>query len=369
MLKKTFYSAFLKNSGTGRKIKFCVISFSVFLALSCAGNEDPGEAAVSMERLYAEKGRPVSVRRLEAEDFSVYLKYPTIVYAASESTAYASLSDVVRKISAKVGDTVEQDEVIVSFSADNQSLRQAALAHENTFAAFKRSRALFGNNDISRQEYDSVRTQYEIARANLKAADDMVYVKAPIAGTITQINIHPTENVRSGTPLFTISDGSGYEARFYVSAAEIDRIQAGARAFINDPSRNIEGRVTQISLTMDSRMQAFPVTAFFGTTSSKLISGMGVDLSVETYRNEKAIVLSRSELIETAEALTAFVAVENTARQFAVQAGNVQGLRLEITGGLEEGDLLISGGIQNLAPDTKINIVAETDLLAAVAGR
>lgn len=368
MMKKFLASVFLKNRA-GRKTKICVISFSVFLALSCAGNKDSGVAAMSMERLYAEKGRPVNVRRLETEDFSVYLKYPTVVYAASESAAYASLNDVVRKISAQVGDTVEQDEVIVSFSADNQSLRQAALAHENALAAFRRSSALFKNNDISRQEYDSVRTQYEIAVANLKAANDMVYVKAPIAGRITRLNVRPTENVRPGAPLFTVSGRNGYEARFYVSAAEIDRIQAGARAFIKDPSLNIEGRVTQVSLTMDSRMQAFPVSAFFETTSGKLVSGMGVDLSVETYRNEKAIVLSRSELLETAEGPTAFVVVENTALQFAVRPGQEQGLRLEIISGLEAGDLLISGGIQNLAPDTKINIVTETDLLASAAGR
>jgi RND family efflux transporter MFP subunit len=368
MLKKTLCSILLKNKD-GREAKFCAISFLALLTISCAGSKDPGEAAASMERLYAEQGRPVTVRCLEVEDFSVYLKYPTVVYASSESTAYASLNDVVRKIYAKVGDTVEQDEIIVSFSADNQSLRQAALAHENAFSAFKRIGALFENNDIARQEYDSVRTQYEIARANLKAADDMVYVKTPIAGTITRINVRPTENVRPGTPLFTISGRNGYEARFYVSAAEIDRIQAGARAFIKDPSRNIEGRVTQISLAMDSRTQAFPVSAFFGTTSGKLVSGMGVDISVETYRNEKAIVLSRSELIETAEGLTAFVAVENTARQVAVQTGHEQGLLLEISGGLEEGNLLVSGGVQNLAPDTKINIVAEADLLAAAGGR
>jgi RND family efflux transporter MFP subunit len=365
IMEKLLSSVLLKNKA-GRKMKFCAVSFSVFLALSCAGNKDTGEAAVSMERLYAEKGRPVSVRRLEAEDFSVYLKYPTVVYAASESTAYASLSDVVRKISAQVGDTVKQDEIIVSFSADNQSLRQAALAAESALAAFKRIEALFENNDISRQDYDSIRTQYEIAKANLKAADDTVYVKAPIAGTITRINVRPTENVRPGTPLFTISGRNGYEARFYVSAAEIDRIRAGARAFIKDPSLNIEGRVTQVSLTMDSQKQAFPVSAFFETTSGKLVSGMGVDLSVETYRNEKAIILSRSELLETADGPTAFVAVENTARQTAIRAGHEQGLRIEITGGLEEGDLLISGGIQNLAPDAKINIVAETGLLAAV---
>jgi RND family efflux transporter MFP subunit len=342
-----------------KKSIFFMLSLSAFLSLSCAGNKEQGEAAVSMEQLYAENGQPVSVRRLEAEDFSIYLKYPTIVYAASESTAYAGLSDVVRSISVKVGDTVAQDAIIVSFSADNQTLRQAALAHENAANAFNRSSVLFRNNDISRQDYDSARTQYEVTRANLKAANDMVYVKAPISGTITQINVHATENIRPGSPLFTVSGQNGFEARFYVGADEIDRIQSGARVYISGSVQNIEGRVTQVSLTMDSQKQAFPVTAFFETASKKLVSGMGVDISVETYRNEKAIVLSRKELVETETGYAAFVVEENAARQIAVQVGQEKGLRLEIAGGLSEGDMLISGGVQHIAPETKINVVPE----------
>jgi RND family efflux transporter MFP subunit len=340
--------------------KMCcfAISLSAFLALSCAGNKKSIEAAASMEGAYAEQGRPVSVRRLAAEDFSVRLKYPPVVCASSESTAYASLNDVVRSISVKVGDTVRQDDVVLAFSADNQSLRQATLAHENALAAFNRIAALFRNNDVSRQDYDSARTQHEIAAANLKAANDLVHVKAPISGTVSQINVRATENVRPGTPLFTVSGGKGYEARFYVSAAEIDRIQSGARVFVNDPSQNIEGRVTQISLAMDSQKQAFPVAAFFETAGNKLVSGMGVDLSVETYRNENAIVLSRQELIKTDSVWTAFIAVGNTAKPVAVEMGREQGLRCEITGGLAAGDLLISDGIRRLSPEAALNIVA-----------
>jgi hypothetical protein len=191
-----------------------------------------------------------------------------------------------------------------------------------------------------------------------------------------------------------VSGRNGYEARFYVSAAEIDRIQTGARAFINDPSRtrtephrgegspllNIEGRVTQVSLTMDGQKQAFPVTAFFETADvlqtsyNKLVSGMGVDLSVETYRNERAIILSRNELVETGEGYTAFVAEQNTARKFvgrqvAVQVGHERDLSLEISGGLNAGDMLISEGARNLAPDAKINVASDPALLAAVSGR
>jgi RND family efflux transporter MFP subunit len=310
-----------------------------------------------MEQLYAEQGSPVSVRRLEAEDFSVYLKYPTVLSASSESTAYALLSDVVRRINVKIGDRVQQDDVVLSFSPDHQNLRQASAAWENVRSSFERSSALFANADISRQDFDTVRMQYEIAQANLKAANDMIYVKAPISGTLTQINVRETENVRPGTPLFTVSNDNGFEARFYVGADEIDRIMTGARVFIGDPADKLEGRVTQVSLIMDGTKQSFPVSAFFNVASNKLISGMGVDLSVETYRNEKAIVVSRRELMKTGSGYTAYIAVDDEAKPIAVEIGREQGLRYEIAGGLEEGDLLICEGARRLSPDTPLHIV------------
>ncbi|GHV36566.1 hypothetical protein AGMMS49546_02150 [Spirochaetia bacterium] len=342
----------------------CLAAFFAVLSLiSCADKNESGEAALSMEQLYAENGQPVSVRQLEAEDFSVYLKYPTIIYASSESTAYSLLSDVVRSIPKKVGDRVARDELILSFSAENQQLQQALLSHENALAAFNRSSALFKNNDISRQEFETVKMRYEAAKATLRAANDMVYVKAPIAGTITQINVRPTENVRPGAPLFTVSGQAGFEARFYVGVDEIDRIAAGARVFIdsNAAASKTEGRITQVSLIMDSQKQAFPVTAFFDAKDDRrLISGMGLDIAVETYRNEKALVLSRSELLSTEKGYSAFVSEGNIARQVAVQVGQERGYALEVTSGLHEGDMLICDGLQRLSTGTNLNTVPAT---------
>ena len=345
------------------------------MVLSSCGKD----SAASMEQLHAENGQPVSVREIKPEDFSVYLKYPALIQASSESTAFAGLDDVVRTISASVGDTVSQGAVIVSFSPDNRVLQQAGLAYSNAQAAFNRSSVLFSSNDVSRQDYDAVRMQYEISATNLRAANDMVYVKAPISGTITQINVRATENVRAGTPLFTVSNSSGFEARLYVGVDEIELIQTGARSFIDlargsQAGEIIEGRITQVSLIMDSQKQSFPVTVSFASGNHRLVSGMNVDIAVETYRNEKAIVLSRRELVQTERGPVVYV-VDNPAssasqesteppepmlpraRQVAVQTGEEKGLRLEIIGGLSEGDIIVSEGVTRINEETRLNIV------------
>ena len=359
-----------------KKAACAVLFLSVFMVLSCSGNKE--KAAVSMEQLHAENGQPVSIRELEAEDFSVYLKYPALINASSESTAYAILSDVVRSISVRVGDTVRQGDVIVSFSHDNQVLQQASLAHANARTAYERMSALFRTNDISRQDYDAVRMQYEMSQTNLKAANDMIYVTAPISGTITQINVRVTENVRPGMPLFTVSNSNAFEARLHVGAEEIERIQVGARAFIDlgrgkQAGQTVEGRITQVSLAMDSQKQAFPVTVFFNGGNHRLVSGMNVDIAVEIYRSEKAIVLFRQELIQTETGPAAFVVENNPTlmpptafmppaptprlRQIAVQTGEEKGMRVEIISGLNEGEYIVSEGAQKINAESKINIV------------
>ncbi len=330
----------------------------LFAAAGCTGKQKgSGVKASSMEQIYAEKGIPVTVREIVPEDFSVYRKYPTVLYARSESTAYASISDVVRKINVKIGDRVEQDQVVLSLSQDNQTYQQARLSYDNAKSTYDRSRILFGNGDISRQDFDNAKMQYDLAMTRMEAAADMINIKAPIGGTITQLNVHTTANVNPGTPLFTVSSQNGYEARFYAEAHEIDLIKNGERVFIHKDGDTIEGRVTQVSLVMDVAKQAFPVTAFFDAQSKKLVSGMGVDIAVETYRNEHALVVERKELVRDGEGYLVYLVLDGKAQPVQVNLGQEQGLSFEVIRGLKEGDVLITQGNQRVTSDAVLNIV------------
>jgi multidrug efflux pump subunit AcrA (membrane-fusion protein) len=85
---------------------------------------------------------------------------------------------------------------------------------------------------------------------------------------------------------------------------------------------------------------------------------MGVDVAVETYHNDKALVLSRTEVVKTGEGYAAFVADSGVAKQVLVELGEANGLRYEIAAGLNEGDLLICEGQQRLENNTRLNTVS-----------
>ncbi len=329
---------------------------TVALMGSCS-SKSAGSAARSMDGMYATEGKPVTVRTVAGEPFSVYLAYPTVLNSRSESTAYAALSDVVRSTPVKVGTFVKRDQVILSFSHDNAAYQQAKLSFENASTSWERSKALFAEAGISRQDFDNITMKYELAKASFRSASDMIDVKAPIDGYLTRLNVRTTENVRPGAALFTISNQDGFEARFYVGADEIKRIRTGARARVEESGEVLEGSIIEVSMIQDSEKKAFPVTAFFGGKSRVLVSGMSVDVSVETYHSNAAIVVSRSELSRSGSEWTTFVVNGDVAKKVDVVVGREQDLELEIVGGLKKGDLLISEGQQGLSEGARIKVV------------
>lgn len=184
------------------KIKRTFFGLVMCIVLSaCSGGKQDGAVEQSITQIYKEEGYPVHVRAIEPENFSVYLKFPAEFKARTQSTAYASISEVVRTIRFKVGDYVKRDQVVLSFSQDNSAYQQAKLSFENARAAYNRTNKLYADAGVSQQEYDNAKTQYELAREAFKSAGKMVEVESPISGFITQIDVRASANVSPGDPL------------------------------------------------------------------------------------------------------------------------------------------------------------------------
>jgi len=329
---------------------------AVLMFISCGGKKSSAKAE-SMEQIYMEQGRPVHVRTVKGEPFSVYLKYPAEYNARSQSTAYAKVTDVVRNVSVHVGSRVVRDQVVVTFSLDNASYQQAKLQLDNAESTYNRIKALYAQAGVSKQDYDNAYTQYEVAKETFKSASEMIQVKAPIDGTITQLNVRPSSNVNPGMALFTVSNQDGYEAYFYVLPEEINDIRAGERALITQGGETAEGRVTEVAMTMDAEKKAFPAKAFFAGKTRTLVSGMNVDVAVEVYHNEQSITISQAEMVRSGSVWSAFVVKNGTAVKRPLTLSRQEGIVYEVAGGLSAGDVLITDGAQNVTENEKVRIV------------
>lgn len=337
-----------------RRIASIVMCGMVFLA--CSGKSS-STSSKSMEQIYEEQGRPVKVQTVSPKEFSVFLKFPTVLRNQSEAIAYAKIDDIVREIKVKVGDYVTRDQILLSFSSDNASYQQAKLSYENAKATYERSEQLFAQSGISKQDFDNVRTQYELARRALEAMEDIIYVKAPIEGIVSQVYVKTNQNVHPGEPLVSISNKAGFEAVFSVTPDEIDYIKVGSYARIEERGAILEGHVVEIPLVMDPAKGAFSVRAVFAGNSKAFVSGMSVDVAVEIYHNKSAIVIPRNLLNRSDNGYFVYVANGNKAERRDVIIGRERDLEVEVVYGLNPGDKLIVEGYQGLMDNTLINVV------------
>lgn len=313
----------------------------------------------SMEQIYQESGIPVKVRQIVNEPFTSVLKYSAVLQARSEAVRYSRVSDVVQEVLFKVGDYVRENQTVIIFPKNNQSTQyyQLKAAYDLAEQTYNRMTKLYQQGVISKQELDNARTNYEIAKANLSITDDSLRVKAPLSGYITQLNVKPTDNVSVGEPLFTVSNLDQIEAQLWASSQEIEQIKLGQKVILNWNGTPIEGSVSQVSRIMDGTKKAFEVKAIFENKNMLLTSGITADLTVETYRNNQAVKVQRKDLVTENGKHFVYVVDNGIAVKREVTIGMEQGTFVEITSGLQPGELLITEGNKMVADNSKVKIV------------
>ena len=313
----------------------------------------------SMEQLYKENGVPVKVETVHAQNLNAENSFHAVLTGIKESSASASIADKVEKIHYAVGDVVEKDAVVVSFPTDNPSAQynQARVGYEHAEATMKRMKNLYDSGGISLQDYENTKTQYEVAKANWEAARQTVKVKAPISGTVTQINVQESDNVHPGDNLFTVSQTNKLKAKIWANETDVAGIQKGDEVVAEWAGNTIKGRVTQVDISLNSRMQAFGVIAEFNNPANIFKSGVNAELTINSKLSDHTIVVERKNILKQANENVVFIASNGLAHKRPVTIGKTTGIVVEVTQGLNDGDLLITEGQMLLKDGDKIQII------------
>ncbi len=313
----------------------------------------------SMEEIYRQEGVPVRTQLIEPQTFSQSLFFNGRLSGIRESSAYASIGDRVEKIMVKVGDLVTKDQVLLTFPEDNPSASflQARAAYENASASFTRISRLYETGGISRQQLDDAQAGVEVAKANWDAVRQLIRVQAPIAGTITRVNIQETDNVEREQELFAISDLSRMKVRIQVTDKEISRIQTGRKAFARWNGQVLEGRVTQVDLSQNPRQQSFGVVAVFDNPNEAIPAGATAEIEIEVYSSSGSIVIGIQHMQRSLEGDHVYVLQDGKAVLQPVTLGNRQNNLIEIADGLQIGQELITEGLNLITPNVKVKVV------------
>jgi multidrug efflux pump subunit AcrA (membrane-fusion protein) len=177
-------------------------------------------------------------------------------------------------------------------------------------------------------------------------------VIAPHAGTITTLNVESGDRVQSGTVVSHITDYATLQTVITVDELDITSIESGQAANITVnafPDDTFAGKVTKVANegTAESGVSSFEVTVQFDEPREVLI-GMSTEVSITTESNQdvlyvpiEAVKVDRNQKYVTVQETSSNQNEEEpTTKQVVVETGINDDKNIEITSGVEEGQII-----------------------------
>jgi multidrug efflux pump subunit AcrA (membrane-fusion protein) len=258
----------------------------------------------------------------------------------------------------------------------------------------QRWRGLTEQGIVSRQENDQYQAQYQSqlagvqalekaiaaqrsnvaaaeanvasAEANVARLDDMQryrVVKAPFDGVITLRNVDVGALVNAGsTLLFRIAQTGTLRTYINVPQTNASSIRVGQAARLNVsnlPERSFTGTVARTANSLDPNSRTMLVEIEVPNASGALLPGMYAEVDLSNTRADPPLLVPGDALIVRADGTqVAVVRPDNIVHLQKVQLGRDYGDRLEVLGGLQQGDRIIANPGDSAREGVKINPVA-----------
>lgn len=287
-------------------------------------------------------------------------------FAANQDlTLSAENSGRVTRITVDEGDRVRKGQVVARIDDEllNVEVQTAQANYQNALRDLERFESSFKTGGVTQQQLDNARLNVRTALARLQTAkrkSSDADIKAPISGIINKRFIENGSYVSPGTQLFEIVDLSKLKLNVTANEAQVVNLKSGDRVKITSnvfPDKQFSGKISFIAAKADNSLN-FPVEVeVTNNAGNDLKAGMYGTGTFDLPQQRPAITVPRTAFAGSVNSNKIYVLQGNRARVRQVTAGRILGDRVEILGGLQEGETVIISGQVNLVDNSQVEVV------------
>ncbi len=314
----------------------------------------------TIAQIQAEEGYPVEVGDVTIGPFRMARSYTGTIVGGKQSVVISSLSEHVSRVLVAEGQYVDKDQVICELSSDNPSAShaRAQLALNNAEKEFKRVQKLFEEGAVSQQVLDGVKLQRDLAREALEVSEQLLNLRSPISGVVTELEAEAGKLVMPGEPLAKVVSTEKARVEIQVPARDRKLIKPGALCTVTMDGVSTSGKVQRISLSADPQSRSFTawITLDDRTRSHIFSPGLLVDVSIRTLDMKDALLVSPDALFREGERWSVYTVDEDTARLHDVDLGGISADIAWIRSGLKPGEKVVVSGSNLLFDGAPVRI-------------
>lgn len=346
----------------GKKITYIILMFSLLLS-GCA-----------QKRTGQKETLPVQVRVMTVETSENVLSKKYVGTAVPSKSAVLSAKYAGTLVSVQVSRGVRVKKGDIIAVVESQNVKSMAESAEATLRqaedGYERARMMYEKGGLADVKMVEIETKLAQARATAKAASKAVedcVVRAPFDGTISDVYVEEGMDVSLMAPLARIYDISSMKITFSVPENEIGNLKVGDMATVKVPalvstrdrldvSGIFRAELTEKGISGSVFSHSYECTLVPVAECRELMPGMVCKIS--TGSNRTGIVIP-SALVRTDNSgkYVWGVTDEYTVRKIYVTTGEFVSRGVAVTSGLEEGELVITEGMQKVSTGMKVQIM------------
>jgi len=293
----------------------------------------------------------------------------------------SKISGIVKRVFVEMGDSVKKGDPLVEIRPDPTPLEFAeakrqveidSVNYENQKKQYMRVKELLEKKLVSQQDFDQASRSFREAELRLKLSQERLsliergktnvagrriesIIKSPITGSVLERKINvgdpvvPLTSYQAGTELFTLANMNELVFKGTVDEIDVGKLKEGMPALLKIgalPNDTIQGVLYKISpkARREENATLFDVEIKITQKGSSLLrAGYSANADIIIKKKEDILVIPE-RLVEFVED-TAFVQLKDPSsgkiERRRIKTGLSDGLNIEVTEGLKEGDLLV----------------------------
>ncbi len=288
--------------------------------------------------------RPENIRKLEAQILSL------------KSTLRTAELEYQRVQQLYVNDAASKARLDQAKSDGDLSKANLEAAEQELIIATTGAR----EEDIRAQEAKILSIQANLDRAIADREYTILYM--PFDGVIAKRHVSNFEQILKNQHIFDVSAMDRIEVRISIPdsmIANIKKVQSVLVKFLPLAKKKFSGKNTKVGLSADGTTLTYPIWVEIPNPKREILPGMAVEVALTLpHRGGKNPMLPIDTVLEDKVSGEKYVWVVNSSDQTAihraVRIGNLVGDLIEITDGLEAGEVIIVAGLDELGEGMKI---------------
>ena len=275
----------------------------------------------------------------------------------------------------EVGDVVAKGAPIALLDATSYRLAlsevEAEIAPIEALLAFYEREALrlerlAGQNNAAENRLERARADRNQALARIRASKariaiakdrlDKTRIRAPFAGVVTERLRAPGERVEAGDPVARLVDTGRLEIRARIRQQSVPFVARGDRLTLRDDDTRIEGEVRAVIPAGDDISRLYEIRILFEQPDWPI--GKAVQVAAPLRPRQAVIAVPRDALVIRESGTRVYrVNADNMAELIPVETGVSSPTHIQVIGGVNENDRIVTRGNERLRPGQPVRII------------